>query len=307
MYHRIAAPAVDPWGLAVRPEHFEQHLRVLRSRTVLSMSEFVDRLERRTLPGKAVAITFDDGYVDNLREAKPRLAAAGMPATVFVTTGAVGQPTEYWWDELARAILLHPGSLDRDVLIGADRYHLAFSNRDGTARVWRAWEPPPGAREAAFLAVWRRLRDMPARQRETAMNILREVLGPLPPAANDLPMTSSEVADLAAGGLFEIGGHTVTHPALPTLPPSEQADEILHGRLACEQIVNRAIAGFAYPHGAVDADSRAAVRACGFRWACSTEARPVPRRDYDRYALPRVAVSDCDGPAFERALEAACA
>jgi peptidoglycan/xylan/chitin deacetylase (PgdA/CDA1 family) len=307
MYHRIAAPAVDPWGLAVRPEHFEQHLRVLRSRTVLSMSEFVDRLERRTLPGNAVAITFDDGYVDNLREAKPRLAAAGMPATLFVTTGAVGQGTEYWWDELARAILLHRGPLDRQLLIGADRYHLAFSNGDRTVSAWRAWEPPPGARQAAYLAVWRRLRDTPARQRDTAMNLLRDLLDSSPPDANDLPMTSSEVADLAADGLFDIGGHTVTHPALPTLPPSEQADEILHGRLACEQIVNRAIAGFAYPHGALDSESRAAVRACGFRWACSTEARPVPVRDYDRYALPRLAVSDCDGPAFERALQAACA
>ena len=128
-----------------------------------------------------------------------------------------------------------------------------------------------------------------------------------PQVVGDLPMTSSEVADLAADGLFDIGGHTVTHPALPTLPPSEQADEILHGRLACEQIVNRSIAGFAYPHGALDSESRAAVRACGFRWACSTEARPVPVRDYDRYALPRLAVSDCDGPAFERALQAACA
>ena len=77
MYHRIANPPVDPWGLAVQPDHFEEHLTVLRrSRRPLIMSEFFKRLERRTLPNDAVAVTFDDGYVDNLREAKPRLAAA---------------------------------------------------------------------------------------------------------------------------------------------------------------------------------------------------------------------------------------
>src|SRR5262249_22514658 len=78
MYHRIASPAIDPWGLAVTPHHFEEHLDVLRSRTVLSVADLVDRLERGALPDDAAAITFDDGYFDNLRAAKPRLAAAGM-------------------------------------------------------------------------------------------------------------------------------------------------------------------------------------------------------------------------------------
>ena len=100
MYHRIAHPPVDPWGLAVQPDHFEQHLTVLRrSRQTFPMSQFVQRLERHTLPRNAVAVTFDDGYVDNLRAAKPRLAAGDVPATLFVTTGPVGQRTEYWWDE----------------------------------------------------------------------------------------------------------------------------------------------------------------------------------------------------------------
>ena len=57
------------------------------------MSQFVQRLERGTLPMDAVAITFDDGYVDNLREATPRLEAADVPATLFVTTGPLGQRT----------------------------------------------------------------------------------------------------------------------------------------------------------------------------------------------------------------------
>ena len=94
MYHRVAVPRVDPWDLAVHPDHFADQLAVLRtSRRPLALSEFVDRARRGSLPGDAVAITFDDGYADTLRQARPRLAAAGVPATLFLATAFVGQPS----------------------------------------------------------------------------------------------------------------------------------------------------------------------------------------------------------------------
>ena len=309
VYHRIAHPPVDPWGLAVQPDHFEEQLASLRrSRRPLHMSDFVNRLERGTLPRDAVAVTFDDGYVDNLREAKPRLAAAKIPATLFVTTGAVGQRTEYWWDELARGILLRGAALDCEVVIAGETCRLGFPQATETRQgcTWRASDEPRTARETTYLAVWRRLRIVSANEREAVMHRLRDLLNSPPPDAKDLPMTEREVAELAADGLFEIGGHTVTHPVLPTLDPADRRREILHGKLACERLVQRSIAGFAYPHGALDAESRAAVQECGFAWACSTDSRPVPARDYDRYALPRLSVLDWDGRAFEHALHAAC-
>jgi peptidoglycan/xylan/chitin deacetylase (PgdA/CDA1 family) len=309
MYHRIARPAVDPWGLAVRPAHFDQHLSVLRrARQPLRMSEFFTRLERGTLPRNAVAVTFDDGYADNLLEAKPRLSAAGVPATLFVATGAVGQRVEYWWDELARAILLRETALDCEVMIAGAPCRLVLPPAGGAAGGcrWRAWEDARTERETTYLALWRRLRDVSPADRSAAMSCLRQMLDVPPPRTDDLPMTPAELAETAADGLFEIGGHTVTHPALPTLDPAARRQEIREGRLACERLVQRPIAGFAYPHGAHDADSRAAVEECGFAWACSTESRPVSRRHFERYALPRLHVVDCDGDAFERALVTPC-
>jgi peptidoglycan/xylan/chitin deacetylase (PgdA/CDA1 family) len=310
MYHRIARPRVDPWGLAVPPDRFDEHLTVLRrSRRPLPVSEFVERLERRRLSDDAVAVTFDDGYADNLREAKPRLAAAGIPATFFVTTGAVGQRTEYWWDELARGILLRDAAVDDEVVIAGEPCRLVFPQAEGTlpAGDWRAWQEPRTERETTYLAVWRRLRIVSAGEREAAMNRLRHLLNLAAADADDLPMTPSEVAELAGDGQFEIGGHTITHPVLPALDAAERRREILHGKLACERLVQRPVAGFAYPHGALDADSRAAVRECGFLWACSTKSRPVSGPDYDRYALPRLGVDRWDAHAFERALLAVCA
>ena len=304
MYHRIASPRVDPWGLAVHPDRFEQHLAVLRrTRHPLPMSEFVSRLERGTLPDKAVAVTFDDGYVDNLRQASPRLASARVPATLFLATGFVGQRHEYWWDELARGILLGTGDVDAEVEIGRERISLGLQGSDESDGRWRAWQEPRTDRQSAYLALWKPLRTAAPATREQAMVRLRTVLEIPPPDPEDLPMTANEVAALAADGAFDFGGHTSTHAVLPALAPAERRDDIRQGRDACERLIGRPITGFAYPHGALDDDSEAAVRECGFAWACGTGSRSVPARGANRYALPRFGVLDWDGPWFERALQ----
>src|SRR5262245_22898042 len=80
MYHRIADDPVDHWQLAVSPARFEEQLQVVRrTRHPLSLIKFVRHLMAGTLPPNAVALTFDDGYADNLTAGKPRLAAADVP------------------------------------------------------------------------------------------------------------------------------------------------------------------------------------------------------------------------------------
>lgn len=81
---QVAEPPCDAWGLAV---NFEQQMRVLRAhRRPLPMSEFVQRLCLGTLPDRAVGITFDDGYIDNLLNAKSILRRYEIPATFFLVT-----------------------------------------------------------------------------------------------------------------------------------------------------------------------------------------------------------------------------
>ena len=98
MYHRVlraeaGAPGGDPWGMAVSSRRFAEHVDFLaRRRTVLGLADFVDAYVGGRLPNDAVAISFDDGYLDNILNAEPILAAAGLPATLFVISGAVGRP-----------------------------------------------------------------------------------------------------------------------------------------------------------------------------------------------------------------------
>jgi peptidoglycan/xylan/chitin deacetylase (PgdA/CDA1 family) len=268
------------------------------------MSEFVHRLRAGTLPASAAAVTFDDGYADNCVEARPRLKAAGIPATVFLTTGPLDGPTEFWWDELARGILLRESAIDCEIELGDEHVELKCGAATDLTheRQWRAWNMPATPRERSYLRVWERLRAAPARSRSEVMCRLRGLLEVPPPAPGDLPMTRGQVRELAADPLFEFGAHTVTHPVLPALDAGDRQQEILQGRVACEELVGRRVEGFAYPHGAHDRASRNIVEASGFRWACSTESRAVSGGGVDLFALPRLQVLDWDGEAFERAL-----
>ena len=103
-YHRVASPAHDPWHLAVTPGHFDGHLGELgRIGRVDVPRRGADHAVLRRVGGtrRPFAITFDDGYVDNLDKAVPILERHDTPATIFIATGMLDEPS-FWWDVLGR-------------------------------------------------------------------------------------------------------------------------------------------------------------------------------------------------------------
>jgi hypothetical protein len=81
--------------------HFlAQHYSVVGLEAVLAA-----RLGGAPLPPRALLITFDDGWADNLTVALPLLRARGLPAALFVATDPVADATPWWWQEvLLRAL-----------------------------------------------------------------------------------------------------------------------------------------------------------------------------------------------------------
>src|SRR5262249_4139510 len=82
---------------AARMAHIARHYQVL------ALEELVERLPRGAVPRNALALTFDDGYRDNLTHAAPVLKRLGLPATIFVVTGLIDTPRALWFDRLAMA------------------------------------------------------------------------------------------------------------------------------------------------------------------------------------------------------------
>jgi peptidoglycan/xylan/chitin deacetylase (PgdA/CDA1 family) len=292
MYHRVASVATDPWGLAVTPANFAAQMALIqRRRVVLPIGEFVAQARLGRLPRHAVALTFDDGYLDNLTEAAPILAAAKLPATLFLATGPSEHGRFYWWDELAAMILDAPPT-QYAVTIGGERHAIDLEARepaDETRDGWRAWDPRT-VRECLYYQLWKAMGALEWTASLTAMASLRRIF-PSRPDPSVRPMTLQEVATLTKRAPFTLGGHTADHVDLPAQMPREALDQILRGNEAIRAITGCDPVGFAYPSGRRDRTTRLLVEAAGLPWACTTEHGCIPRRP-DHYELPRIAAPD---------------
>lgn len=311
MYHRISEGGEDPWEITVSPSNLVEHLEVLdRRRRVITLRQLADGVAAGELLRDAAVITFDDGYVDNLHVVSPLLERYGIPATMFIIAGAVGRRTEFWWDELGR-ILLQPGRLPATLHInagGAVHEWALGSECDYPAataaahRGWRGREAPPTKRHALYLALCELIWPLSMSEQEWLLGQLREWAGvSLGMRPERRFLTIDELAALAAGGLIEIGAHSVTHASLPELSPGLRQNEIRRSKILLEDYIGCPVNAFAYPYGKYDKATVAAVRGASFVYACTAEGNTV-RRDADLYRLPRFEMRDWDGDEFERRL-----
>lgn len=311
IYHRIAQPQADPWNISVSPRNFADHMEILRRFAVpRTFGDFAGRLNAGD-PEPGVAVTFDDGYADNLL-ALPILEAQDVPATIFVVSGAVGNPPAFWWDLLTRIFLETP-RLPQQLLLDAggkpvvhDLGKAAIYSPADLSRSarWRAdLTPPQDKRQSVYLAVWQELVGLEPDEILTAMDKLRAWAGlPETPAQNDArPVTQAELLRLADSPLVEIGGHTRTHADLARLSPEQAAGEIGGGRKDLMEMTGRDVRSFAYPYGRFGPRTVADIRDGGYAWAgCSRHGFATSR--HDPSALPRVHATDLSADRFEAML-----
>jgi peptidoglycan/xylan/chitin deacetylase (PgdA/CDA1 family) len=188
VYHSVADVAHDPFGITVGPPDFRGHMEVLARRfSPLSLEQLCAGLERGELPERAVVVTFDDGYANNLSTALPSLAAAGVPASLFVATGFIGSQREFWWDEVERLVCGEAGAQRAPVLelsAGADSLHCSMGD---------------GIDAARQIVLW--LQARPAGSVEEGLQQLRSWTGldSAPPAREThRPLTLDELRELAS-------------------------------------------------------------------------------------------------------------
>lgn len=305
MYHRITDSAYDPWGLAVSPERFSEQLRWLkRSRRLVHMDFLVEGLRAGGLTGQEIAITFDDGYVDNLLVAKPILELAQAPATVFVTTNRLSAQREFWWDELSHMCLGGTAAIDARLVIAGQRLHVVLPARAGAPpNDWFWSDPPSSARERDYLLLWRALQRLDEPTREAYMQTLRRHFGEPVPEAASLPMCRDDVAKLVSGGLIRVGGHAQAHLALTTLSPAAKRQQIEECKRELEALTGSSVSGFAYPFGDRDDEVKALTQSAGYSWAVSTQRASVDTRCYDVFDLPRVQVMNWSGSELTNRLQ----
>jgi peptidoglycan/xylan/chitin deacetylase (PgdA/CDA1 family) len=290
VYHRVASPVEDAYRLSVSGHTFERQLRIARGiGRVVDADALVTRLGAGASTSGLIAVTFDDGYEDNLSTAAGIAHQLEVPLTIFIAVRAVLHGSRFWWDELAGAILGAALPAAPPLVIGGVPLRLATREE----------------RQESLDAMHRVLRRAGARDRA---RLLREILDRLPPLRlidTGRPMTDEELRRLARLPGVTIGAHTMTHPSLGALPPADQLDEIASSREALETLLGIPIRLLAYPFGKtadVSAPTRDAARAAGFHGAFTTEPDAV-RPDTDVLAIPRLTVHEWPDDEFAARLE----
>jgi peptidoglycan/xylan/chitin deacetylase (PgdA/CDA1 family) len=257
IYHRVNNEG-DPYFGGIPPKLFESQMAYLASRfTVLPLDDLVSALRERALPPNAVAVTLDDGYRDNYLEAFPILQRHSIPATVFLTTSAIGSDRPLWHDDVFSAF------------------------RETTAPALEAFGPQSIGGSLATvpdrLRVQREvlgyLRVVSDEERVEGVARLREALrvGPSRPVPG-LMLSWDEARAMSRGGI-RFGSHTVSHPVLSRVGRDRARRELQDSKSAIEERLGLSVEGFAYPNG-TPADflpeTKALVRECGYRFAVTT-------------------------------------
>lgn len=237
---------------------------------VLPLDEALARLDRGGLPPAAAAITFDDGYADNLHHAAPVLQRHGMTATLFIATGFL-DGGRMWNDSLIEAVRAAPaGTLDLTAH-GGERLVLGDA----------------ASRAAAIERLIRYAKHLPPARRQAVVDGVVDTIGVALP--RDLMLRSADIPCWLQAG-HGVGAHTVSHPILASLDAAKARREIHDGRDALQALCGRPVTLFAYPNGKPGQDYGPEhvrmAREAGFAAAVSTAWGHVGIGS-DRFQLPR--------------------
>src|SRR5262245_11013158 len=288
IYHRVHSGSPLFSIERSTPEAFRRQMTYLaREFHVLPLHDIVRRLRAGDpLPPRPVAVTFDDGYADNYTVAYPILRELGLPATIFLTSGAIGTEEPLWFDRI-----LH-----------------AFEHTRRASLEWpmelNGLDDPLHRSRAAFDTLVALIR-MPNQERIDGVARILEELGPPPSDPPSLMLDWDQVRTMSAGAIT-FGAHTATHSILTRQPVDEAALEIAGSKSAIETAIGRPVTLFAYPVGRRAHYSEPLIdrlRGLGFQAAFTTEVGPNGAGD-DPFLLRRVKPLGEDVPSFALGLGA---
>lgn len=272
-FHKIPkiADPLTPGELCA--EGFEHILDFLKANmNVMPLTAATDALQRRVLPSRAVALTFDDGYADWLETVTPALRKRDMHATFFITTEHIAGPS-LWHERIVAAVAALPAT-GVSLPYGFGSFTDLGKHENRISLVGELQE------RLKYATLPDRLRAIEQLEAQAAHPL------PLP-----RPFDAASLRALHNQG-FEVGAHTIRHPILNECSRREAMKEIGGSREQLEHIIGAPVKLFAYPNGRPHKDYSAEhvrmVKDCGYTAAVAT-SRGAATSTSDIFQLPRFA------------------
>lgn len=260
-YHNVDSTWRFPAAPGSGARTFRRQLRFLKQTTnIVPLDEALDALQAgRPLPPRAVAITFDDGYRDNLTLAAPLLKRLKIPATIFLVPGFLSGEVQAWWERLAWAL-----TQSRAPAIDFEGKRLDLSTSAERRLALKTIEESVKRRDHA------------ARQA-----VVESIVDALEPEgsyhSDELFMDWDGARRLVRAG-FSIGSHTMRHTILAREQEQSQREDLLESRRLLENELETSVRTLAYPNGYIgdyDQSTVSAAREAGYfhavaAWGCTS-------------------------------------
>lgn len=282
-FHRLrenphTSTEFDDGVFSITCDDFRTQLQWIKANThLMSENDLLDCLKTgRAVPSRSSMITFDDGYADNYTLALPILKELGIPAIFFISTKLIEDREVGWWDLITYLV---------------KKTKRAEISLDGKTF-------PLGEKsDLAIEAFQRRMTLSDARENTTFIEDLAaacEVSLPTSEVMGRECMTWDQILACANAGIA-IGSHAHSHPALATLKPEAQLDEIARSKMILEAKLGKAVRSFAYPVGGYEHFTQVTknlVRDCGYEMAFSYHTGINPGIGLDSFDIRRIAAPD---------------
>ena len=262
--------------LAVHQIQFEEQMSLLAAqKTPMHLSDLLENPS-----SDAVAVTFDDGYRDNLTLALPVLERFEVPATIYVTPGMIDGTCRAWWLE-------HEDCL-------RSRNSLSFNWR-GHSYEWKLRNTVE--RYAAGDHLNRLFKAMDLETQREASEVLYG--GNFAPRSYaDQMLSWDEIKELAQHPLIRIGAHTVSHPVLSRLQSNELEWELDESKAILEAKIACAVEDFCFPFGGINEAAEreySAAREVGYKSATTSIFGHLSASDLEYpWKLPRIIIDYLD-------------
>jgi peptidoglycan/xylan/chitin deacetylase (PgdA/CDA1 family) len=276
-YHRIATYHGDPLRdrpqLTVTPEQFQFQMRTIaKSFHVVSLDEVLEAVSGgRSLPARAVLVTFDDAYSNVGTVAWPIMRELGLPATIFVATGFPALSKRFfWWDRLRAAFSETVETVLEDPELG--KFDLGDRQR----------------RLLAYKRFRNVIKDSSTEKAEALVEDTCRRLGE-PVMANET-MDWDEIKKLANEGV-QFAAHSRTHPILTQLDEEALENELSQPLIDLKLHLGSAPPVLAYPSGCYNNKVLQVARSLGYKLGFTTEMRNDRLCTQDNLAVGRLSLS----------------
>ena len=252
MFHRVLEPTDPRWGhcdpdYTLRADLFTHCLEFFAAHYNMVSADDVVRARRgeRALPPRALLITFDDGWSDNVDHALPRMRSLKAPGLMFVVSDAVGRAEPFYQEQIIGA--WRRGRLDAGALAQA---------------LLRRGVPvaePAGQTAADLRRLIAQVEQLPLEQRQA---LLAEMAEPLADPLRHM-ITADELRTLDEGGIA-IGLHGKTHTPMTAAPDLDAELGGARAEMAARMPYRPAPVTMSFPHGRFDSGIAERARSAGY-------------------------------------------